>query len=283
MTVVDRLGPEHAPAVAELCRVALGADAPEAADLTANLFGPLPVTVRGDPDVGVVATAVRSGAGYVRLLAVHPDHRRRGVGHALLAAAEADLAEECAGDGAAITVGADAPDYLFPGVPAHLTPMLCLLEARGYDRGEANLNMTVDLTALPPDPGGPRLATDADAAEVGQWARSHWSWWADEVEAALHKDRLLLARDDEGIAGFCAWDVNRGGWLGPVAVRPSAIGKRIGVPLLLGALHRMRADGRTRAEIAWISPVRFYARNVGAVMGTVFIVCRKRLTPAHQS
>jgi hypothetical protein len=44
----------------------------------------------------------------------------------------------------------------------------------------------------------------------------------------------------------------------------------------------MRADGRSRAEIAWISPVRFYARNVGAVMGTVFIVCRKRLAPAHR-
>jgi mycothiol synthase len=283
VTEVGRLGPESADAVADLCRVALGTDAPERADLVANLFGPLPVTVRGDPEVGVVATAVRSGTGHVRLLAVHPDHRRRGVGHALLAAAETDVAEQSAGPGAAVTVGADAPDYLFPGVPVNLTPMLCLLEARGYDRAEANLNMNVDLAALPPDPGGAELATAADAAEVGEWARTHWAWWADEVDAALRKDRLLLARDDAGIAGFCAWDVNRSGWLGPVAVRPSAIGKRIGVPLLLGALHRMRADGRVRAEIAWISPVRFYARNVGAVMGTVFIVCRKRLGPPRRS
>lgn len=279
MNLDARLGPDSAGPVAALCRAALGPYCPEPDDLAASLFGPRPVTVRGDPDVGVVASAVRGGAGHIRLLAVHPDHRRRGVGHELMALAEADLlgAGAPAGQTTVLTVGADAPDYLFPGVPSGLTEMFCLLEARGYGREEANLNMAVDLSALPPDPGGTSLAGPADAAEVDEWMQAHWAGWAPEVRAALDKERLLLARDEEGLAGFCAWDVNRAGWLGPVAVRPSAIGRRVGVPLLLGALHRMRAAGRRRAEIAWISPVRFYARNVGAVMGTVFIVCRKRV------
>src|SRR5437867_2607501 len=76
-----------------------------------------PAVVRGDPAVGVVAivTGAVSGdphEGYVRLLVVDPDHRGRGHGKALLAAAEQDLKDAGA---ARVTVGADAPYYLFPG------------------------------------------------------------------------------------------------------------------------------------------------------------------------
>jgi GNAT superfamily N-acetyltransferase len=269
--VTDQLGPDALDGIAELCRQALGPGTPERGDLAASLFGgPEPAVVRGDPERGVVASAVRQGQGFIRLLAVHPRHRRQGVGHGLLTAAELDLAH-CP----SVTVGTDAPDYLFPGVDSRLTAMQCLLEAHHYYRSGVNLNMDVDLTVLPEDPGGPFLATAADRDEVREWTDRHWAHWTAEVLAALGKDRLLLARDEEGITGFCAWDVTRSGWLGPVAVRPGLIGRRTGVPLLLGALHRMRADGRNRAEIAWISPVRFYARTVGAVMGTAYLVHRK--------
>jgi GNAT superfamily N-acetyltransferase len=273
------LARDAADSIARLCRVALGPDSPEGEDVQQALFATAndtdhPATVRGDPDVGVVATARRRGQGHIRLLVVHPDHRRRGFGSELLRAAESDL------DGCShAIVGADAPDYLFPGVATRMTEMLCLMEARHYQRGDVNLNMRVDLTTLPPDPGGPTLATGADADEVRAWVDQHWSWWSDEVIRALHKDRLLLSRDAEGIAGFCAWDVNRAGWLGPIAVRPSTVGGRAGVPLLLGALHRMSAGGRHHAEISWISPVRFYVRNGGATISDAYIVHRRRLAP----
>ena len=265
--------------IARLCRLALGPDSPEAEDLhqalfaTANPDDPVAV-VRGDPSVGVVASVMRRGEGHIRLLAVHPDRRRGGVGSALLATAEADLSGS-----SHVSVGADAPDYLFPGVATHLTEMLCLMEAAGYRRTETHLNMGVDLGQLPSDPGGALLATEAEADEIRRWANQHWAWWTDEVMRALTKERLLISRDAEGISGFCAWDVNRAGWLGPVAVRPSAMGARTGVPLLLGALNRMKADGRTHAEIAWISPVRFYVRTVGARISTAFIVHRRRTAP----
>ena len=267
----DRLGPDALAGIARLCALSLGEHSPDEDELDATLFNPeQPVTVRGDPAVGVVASVERGGQAFVRLLAVHPDRQRSGVGHALMEAAEHDLA----GLGA-ITVGADAPDYLFPGVPSRLTPMFCLLEARGYDRAETNLNMDVDLRDLPPDPGGTRRAEESDRAELDWWMQKHWPWWRAEVRHALGKDRLLISHDDDGLSGFCAWDVNRKGWLGPIAVRPAAMGRRLGVPLLLGALHDMRTRGRTTAQIGWISPVRFYARTVGAVMGTAFIVARK--------
>ena len=275
----DVLGEDAAEAIAELCQLALGADSPEGADLHQALFATAnandaPAVVRGDPELGVVATVRRGGAGFIRLLAVHPARRRLGVGSALLAAAEADL------DGCShAVVGSDAPDYLFPGVCTRMTEMLCLMEARRYRRGDVNLNMGVDLTRLSADPGGAQLATAADAEEVRGWTQQHWPSWTDEVMRALGKDRLLIGRDSRGIAGFCAWDVNRGGWLGPIAVRPAELGGRVGVPLLMGALHRMRADGRSHAETSWISPVRFYVRNAGATISDAYIVHRRRLTP----
>lgn len=271
------LGPESAGAIAGLCRLSLGPDTPEPADLADCLFracgGSDAAIMRGDPEVGVVGAVRRRDEGHIRLLAVHPRHQRRGIGTALLQAAERDLA-----DCSHVTVGADAPDYLFPGVATHLTSMLCLMEARGYRRIGAHLNMAVDLGDLPDDPGGTALAGGAEREEVGGWMAEHWPAWSDEALKALDKQRLLLARDRLGISGFCAWDVNRGGWLGPIAVRRDAIGGRIGVPLLLGALHRMREDdGRARAEIAWVSPLRFYVRNVGAAVSTTFLVHRRRV------
>ena len=276
---IDVLGPSDIEAIAALCRVALGPDSPEEADLDQALFATAnerdaPAIVRGDPAVGVVATVRRQGQGYVRLLAVHPDHRRRGLGSVLLAAAEADL-EGCSH----AIVGGDAPDYLFAGVSTRLTEMLCLMEARRYRRAEVNLNMGVDLTEIEPDPGDAVLATGAVTDEVRAWTDQHWPSWTDEVMRALAKDRLVITRDGQGISGFCAWDVNRAGWLGPIAVRPGHLGSRIGVPLLLGALNRMRDEGRRHAEISWISPVRFYVRNAGATVSDAYIVHRRRIAP----
>src|SRR5205807_2010696 len=198
-----------------------------------------PATVRGDPDVGVVATVEGEGGGYVRLLVVDPSVRGRGHGHALIDAAEADLAGR-----KSVTVGADAPYFLFPGVETSQTAMLSLLERHHYTRAEANFNMAVDLEALRPDPGGTELAVAGDRSELADWMDSHWSIWSAEALRALDKGTLLLSRGDEGITGFCAYDVNRRGLLGPVAVRPDLIGKGVGEVLVLGALHRMRAGGR---------------------------------------
>jgi GNAT superfamily N-acetyltransferase len=154
--------------------------------------------------------------------------------------------------------------------------MLSLLERHHYARGEANFNMAVDLDALSPDPGGTTPAAPGERPEVADWMGQHWSNWSAEALRALDKGTLLLARDDDGITGFCAYDVNRGGLLGPVAVRPDLIGMGVGEPLVLGALHRMRADGRRQAEVVWVGPIVPYAR-VGGTVSRVFFVYRKRL------
>ena len=176
---------------------------------------------------------------------------------------------------APITVGADAPYYLFPGVEATEIELLCLLEQHRYQREEANFNMAVDLTQIPDDPGGTDLATTADHDEVAGWMTEHWANWRAEALKALDHGTLLLARDASGITGFCAWDVNRAGLLGPIASRPDLIGRGAGRDLLLGGLHRIRATGATTTEISWVGPIRPYAR-VGGRISRTFFVYRKR-------
>jgi GNAT superfamily N-acetyltransferase len=271
MTALDVLDRSHIGDIAALCRRAM-TDAPSEEELDACLFTPDQETiVRGDPAVGVVVSARWQGEGYVRLLAVDPAHRLRGHGRSLLRAAERDLSGS-----RSVTVGADPPYWLFPGVETSQTAMLCLLERLRYQRVEANFNVAVDLEQLPPAPGGAVLAEKADRDEVERWTEAHWPNWTREVLRALDKSTLLVSRDSKGISGFCAYDVNRSGLLGPVAARPDLVGKGAGAPLLLGALHRMKSSGRRFVEVAWVGPIVPYAR-VGGVVSRVYFVYRKAL------
>lgn len=279
-TPLDVLDVSTTDAIAALCSRAL--DRPPAADeLAACLFAEeQPTIVRGAPDVGIVASVASETGGYVRLLVVDPGHQGRGHGSRLLRAAEDDIVAEHVQPGpVVITIGADPPYYLFAGVETTQTAMLCLLESRRYARQEANFNMDVDLTTIPPDPGGWEAAGNApdQREELEAFMVAQWENWRLEALRAFDKGTLVLGRDDEGITGFCAWDVNRRGLVGPVAVRLSLIGKGAGVPLLLGALHLIRASGRQRTEVSWVGPIVPYAA-VGATVGRVFFVYRKTLS-----
>ena len=80
----------------------------------------------------------------------------------------------------------------------------------------------------------------------------HWPNWRLEVLRALDKGNLVIARDD-GEAGeltaFCAFEVNRAGLLGPVAVRPELMGRGRGRGVLVGALHELRRRGGERVSV----------------------------------
>ncbi len=267
------LGAGAIDAVAALADRAL-LDPPSANELRRSLAAPDQHTVlRGDPASGVVATVTGGTQGYVRFLAVDPSHRGRGVGRALLTAAESDLR---AAGATSVTIGADAPYYLWPGIDARELSAICLVERLHYSRVDVHLNMDVELATLPADPGGWRVAGHADRDAVAEWATRHWGFWRAEMLRACDQDGLVLAEDATGITALCAYDVNRAGFVGPVAVRPDRLGRGDGRAPLLGALHRLRASGRTHAEIAWVSPVVPYAR-VGATMGRSFLVYRKDL------
>ena len=74
--------------------------------------------------------------------------------------------------------------------------------------------MTVDLHAIPDDPGGHALATPADRDELESWMTTHWPNWKAEVLRALRKGNLVISRDPVGISAVCGFEVNRVGFLG---------------------------------------------------------------------
>jgi predicted N-acetyltransferase YhbS len=262
------------PAIAALCERGI-ADAPSSDELDGALFAPeQPAVVRGDPAIGVVATVEGDGGAHLRLLVVDPNQRRRGNGHALLRAAHADA--RAAGH-TAITTGADAPFYLWPGVRTTEVGLLSLLERHHYARIEANYDMTIDLATIPDDPGGHAIASPAERDEISMFMSKHWPFWKAEVLRALDKRNLVVSRDEEGISAFCAFEVNRAGFLGPVAVRPELIGRGAGHATLVGALHELRARGRSSIEVTWIGPIVPYAR-LGGRISSVYFVYRRALS-----
>lgn len=264
-------------AIARLCQRAIAAP-PSAKEIEDALFaGEQPATVFAIPERGVAAVVECDDGPHLRLLAVHPSARRQGLGQHLLQAAEDWAREE--GHKTLIT-GADPPYFLWPGVPSSETALHCLLERRHYARAETNFNMHVDLSTIPGDPGGYRLATALDREEIDAFMIDHWSNWRLEVLRALDKGNLVIdraERRDGGITAFCAFEVNRKGLLGPVAVRPDLMGQGMGKAVLLGALHELRRRGASDVSVVWVGPIAPYAA-VGGRVTDVFFVYRKNLS-----
>lgn len=254
-----------------LCRRSL-VDPPAKVDLQRALFGQKAnATVIGDPSTGIVATVMRNGAGHIRLIAVDPSRRGKGIGRALVEAAEVAIPSELS-----IVVGADAPDYLWPGVDTRETAAICMFEALGYEVSRVHYNMSVDLENLPEANGEVERPGPEDRASIETWLQTHWPNWTEESLVGFDRGDFLVSRDSEGIAGFSTWNVNRRGWFGPAAVRPSLIGAGRGRALLIKALHEMRHQGFKEAEIAWIGPHKFYSATVGAVIHRAFWVLEKK-------
>ncbi|HWF16459.1 MAG TPA: GNAT family N-acetyltransferase [Acidimicrobiales bacterium] len=274
---LTRLGRSDLDAIAHLCDRSL-TQPPSVEELEGALFtDDQPAVIFGDPARGVVAVVECDDGPHIRLLVVDPSARRRGLGQALLDAAEAWSRE--AGH-TALTTGADPPYFLWPGVPSTETALLCLFEGRHYHRVETNFNMDVDLSAVPDGSGGYDLAGSDDYDEMDQWMSTHWSNWRSEVLRALGKGNLVIERGegpDGGVTAFCAFEVNRRGLLGPVAVRPDLMGRGMGKSVLLGALHELRRRGADKVSVVWVGPIVPYAAVGGNVID-VFFVYRKQLS-----
>lgn len=237
--------------------------------------------------VGFAHIAAQDGAAYLVSGAVHPAHRRRGIGTRLLDAA---LAHARRWGAETLVVSGRPRGYAAPGVDEAADPgAAAFLRARGAHGAGSALAMERDLAeladlagqadrALPPDlriapcapEEVPEMLTAVRLHLSEDWAQllgAHVAHRAEE-EARGHPSAegqlgpagtILLARDAAGpageILGVAAWDVVGADpeRFGPIGVLPAARGRGVGGALLDAALERMARAGARRAWCQWTS------------------------------
>ncbi|MFC6083871.1 GNAT family N-acetyltransferase [Sphaerisporangium aureirubrum] len=291
MTGIRPMAAGELDAIAGLAWSALTLDSAEASALVARLAAPPPerdwaALVTPDLDgVVFVSTSATEGIGHLDLFAVHPAVRGRGLGKALVWAAEEWLRDRGVREA---RMAGNPPCYAWPGIDVRYTPAVCLAESLGYRRYRTAWNMTADLTSAAP-PREPELARLAEAgvelhaappgafgerAEVAAFVREQWNdAWAWEVEQATGCHYAV--RDGE-ILGFAAWG-SRPRWFGPMGTAESARGLGVGRVLLRRCLAEQAAYGLKQAQIGWVGPIRFYAKAIGAPVERVFWLFRRSL------
>lgn len=284
---------DHLPAITDLLkRTLLPEDAHEAQDIVEVLRPRFDgvrrttgwVETDGARAIGGVFAAVSNAdpqVGHLDLVAVDPEHRRRGLATALIRQAEDELRDlGCT----VVRVAGNPPDYAFPGIDVRYTPAICTVTKAGYAHVQTAWNMTVDLDPDALDTAADEARLDgievrrAEADDVARLrpviAAEFGGHWAAEITTAqaVH----IATRDGRPIA-FAAWGCTRPSWFGPMGTLPEAKGLGIGSVLLKRCLLDQSKAGYAQAQIGWVGPVPFYAQAVGARIERVFFLYSKEL------
>jgi GNAT superfamily N-acetyltransferase len=243
--------------------------------------------------VGLACVSAR----WIRILAVLPDQRRRGVGSALLQACEDLIASQ-----ASCAKIMDQPgNYLSPGIDDRNVETIAWLHRRGFQASGQACNLRIALRANE-RVSAQRLREHEEAAEAGGYTiaaiapeqidavtamveAAFSSTWAFEVRrAATHRPGgvfLALAKDTQTIVAFAAHDGNNQGLgsFGPAGTLDAHRGRGLGAVLLLSCLLDIAAAGHSHAEVAWIGPRDFYDKIAGIESERHFTRMTKTLTP----
>ena len=219
--------------------------------------------VEGKPRVriceerGVAVTCGRA----LRILCVDREHRRRGIGSALLA------------DSNASVIGAEAGNYFVAGVPP--VAMVNWLTKRGYREKSRVNDLVVERLdfAIPPE-------VKRAGERALEFVEHHFGpIWRFEVERAMHNDppTAFVIEHRGRIVAFSAHEANnRGlGTFGPTGVAREHRGRGFGAALLHASLADLKRLGYTRAIIPWTGAIDFYRKSCGARVALDLVIMVK--------
>lgn len=200
-------------------------------------------------------------------LAVHPDHRRQGLGRSLIAKLGPGQLR-CGG----------GPAHFLPGLPLEWDAQDMFLRSIGflvdYDAEDLHLQMT-------PRNGSFLSSVMEDRDAVVGMIKDEFSarWTADTAarfEAGDAKDVIILKRDGEPIAFCQAWhyqskllgpsvfwlrnSCEKFGGIGPVGVKAAFRGQGLGRKIVLQALNYLHARGAEEVVVDWTAIGPFYKK-----------------------
>lgn len=246
---------------------------------------------RGDTLVAVACISER----WLRLLAVHPEHRDQGIGTALL---NACLQEISAHAKTARTM--DQPgNYLSPGIDDRNHETIAWLAKRGFSKiGEA-CNLLIDLrdndrvsqehlnerqqAALAAGYDIARIRASQTEGTAAMLETSFSRGWAFELRRAARFEpaavHLATERATQQVVAFAAHDGNNQGLgcFGPTGTLEAHRGQGLGAALLVACLLDIQASAHSHAEVAWIGPRDFYDKIAGIESERHFTVMSKEL------
>lgn len=251
-----------------------GPVAQTAIDATTELMldlGPTHIWATSDHQGAIIVSERHLGdlrQAHIQLLVVHPDAQRKGHATTLLNHV-ATWAK--ANNVAMLQVGGAAPFYLYTGVDTRWMSAQCFFEKAGFTRTMVELDMfcgTRPLQQSATDVSVSRVISPEDRDALLKFAELEYPHWIPEYLRGVDHGTVMIARGDDGnVIGAGAHSVNRFGVLGPIGVLSSVQRGGVGVALMQALLKDLSIAGVDRAEIAWTSTVRFYARSCGAWVG----------------
>lgn len=239
--------------------------------------------------VGFVLGSKGNEAGWIKAFLVRPDRQRQGIGTAMFDAIEEEFAKQGV---QGINVGWAPPRYFIPGVNIKYTSAIVFLDRRGYETSRnVRVNMDVILAGRDFDTANQEAAFRAQGITVRRAVPADKPGlttlcleydnpgWAIEVGIALENPQptVFVAEKEGRISAFAAHSVVGPTHFGPMLTSPELRGLGIGSVLLKHCLVDWQQAGHPRCEIIWTGPISFYARAVGATMGSAFWVFYKSL------
>lgn len=230
--------------------------------------------------------------GFIKWVFVADAWRRQGIGRRLLTSCESAFRERAV---RVLVYGSSAPQYLYPGVPESRTSLQRFLDACGWKRASERVSLYADLDSEPEfganceallgaHPAAFQLASEGEANEVARFVRDHFTdSWAREVEPAWKRDHpafCCVARDpgSRELVGFAAMNATNPAWFGPMGVKKTWRGKRVGSCLVRHALSTYQRGGGRRVVFPWINEnLPFYQRIVPSGLARRFVKYERNL------
>ncbi|GAB4564129.1 MAG: hypothetical protein Kow0047_13570 [Anaerolineae bacterium] len=243
--------------------------------------------------VGALLSGIREveseRVAWIRLLAVDPAYRRRGVASGMLAELEPLLRSRGI---RRLLVGGSAPNYFWPGIDVRYTAGVCFLLAHGFHRSGEAVDMLVDLSRRDWDTAAEeaRLAREGytirrllpeDREAFAAWMAAHWSpvWRAEALESYENRPAsTFVAVRDGQFCAFASYNVTMfENSFGPTGTLPEHRGRGLGRVLFYRCMQDLKAQGHETADICWVGPIAFYARVADAWIHRVFWFMEKEL------